>query len=82
MRLNVIAALRAPTIATISQKTWRQVGQPCTASIAPTKANGRAKIECSNLIISSVVRSLPAALPKIPGGTGGKDSLCGCPPMS
>ena len=60
MRLNVIAALRAPTIATISQKTCRHVGQPCTASIAPTKANGRAKIECSNLIISSVVRSLPA----------------------
>jgi hypothetical protein len=33
-------------------------GRPSAASIAPRKANGRAKSVCSNLIISSVVTSL------------------------
>ena len=68
MRLKVMAALRAPTMATISQKTCRQAGQPRAASIAPVSANGSAKTECSNLIISSVVRNF-AISPR--GGGGG-----------
>jgi len=75
MRLKVIAALRAPTIATINHRTCHHVGQPCTASIPPTKANGRAKIECSNLIISSVVWSLPVKPVAMPVGAGGSDSF-------
>ena len=66
MRLNVIAALRAPTMATISQKSCGSVGQPRTASNAPVSAKGKAKTECSNLIISSVVRIL-ASTPSLPG---------------
>ena len=78
MRLKVIAALRAPTMATISQSTCRQVGQPRTASMAPVSANGRAKIECSNFIISSVVRSFairPLAAGAPPAEVGGMGSL-------
>ena len=77
IRLNVIAALRAPTMATISQKSCRSVGQPRTASNAPVRAKGRAQTECSNLIISSVVpvlasRHLPCAgkAPPPPGAAG------------
>src|SRR6202011_571471 len=60
MRLMVIAAERAATIATTIHATCRNVGQPCretrAASSAPVSANGSAKTECSNLIISSTVR--------------------------
>src|SRR5215813_4101619 len=64
MRLTVIAAERAETIATTIQRIWRSVGQPCdvkrAASSAPVKANGNAKTECSNFIISRMVRMRPA----------------------
>src|SRR5580693_8241511 len=65
MRLIVIAKDRAPTIATMIHAICCQVGHAgpplfaCTvraASSAAVNANGRAKIECSNLIISSTVR--------------------------
>jgi hypothetical protein len=59
MRFMVMAAERAPTIATTIQRSWRQVGKAPAeraASSAPTSAKGRAKIECSNLIISSTMR--------------------------
>src|SRR5580704_13012125 len=58
MRLMVMAAERAPTMATIIQRICRQVGRPPptrAASSAPTNAKGRAKMECSNLIISRTV---------------------------
>src|SRR5450631_1856439 len=60
-----MAAERAPTMATTIQTICRSDGQPgwppCTlakraASSAPVSANGSAKTECSNLIISSTVR--------------------------
>src|SRR6185437_194591 len=58
MRLIVMAAERAPTMATMIQKICSHVGQ-CPASRAarraPTRANGRAKTECSILIISKTV---------------------------
>src|SRR3954452_7087888 len=54
-RLKAIAAERAPTIATTIQRSWRADGKPLAASMAPQSANGSAKIECSHLIISSVV---------------------------
>lgn len=57
-RLKVIAALLAPTMATPSQVTSRQVGHPRRASKAPVKAKGNAKTECSNRIISRVVLTL------------------------
>src|SRR5262249_28727814 len=57
-RLNAIAAERAATIATTIQNSWRSDGAPPAASMAPDNAKGRAKIECSHLIISSVVRKL------------------------
>src|SRR5579859_422478 len=64
MRLIVIAAERADTIATMIQATWRSVGQLCevkrAASNAPVSANGNANTECSNLIISRTVRMRPA----------------------
>ena len=82
MRLNVIAALRAPTMATISQKSCRSVGQPRTASSAPVSAKGKAKTECSNLIISSVVRVLASKpLPragKAPPARGAVDCCFAC----
>src|SRR5580704_19759760 len=68
MRFTVIAAERAATMATTIQTYWRSVGQPfggwCVAraaSSAPVSANGSAKTECSNLIISSTVRMRPAS---------------------
>jgi hypothetical protein len=64
MRFSVIAADLAATIATTIHKTCRSVGQPCkvarAASNAPVSANGSAKTECSNLIISRTVRMRPA----------------------
>src|SRR5882762_2538720 len=60
MRLTVMAALRAATMATMIQSNCFQVGQPWVlkraASRAPVRANGKAKTECSNLIISRMVR--------------------------
>jgi hypothetical protein len=38
--------------------SFDQAGQPSAASIAPHKANGSAKIECSHLIISIVAAVL------------------------
>ena len=55
-RLNAIAHERAATIATTIQPSVRQRGSPPAASSTAVSANGRAKIECSHLIISSVVR--------------------------
>src|SRR5579883_3340176 len=66
MRLSVMAAERAATMATTIHRIWRHVGQPCTvaraASNAPVSAKGSANTECSNLIISRIVRMrLPMA---------------------
>src|SRR5262249_29665852 len=66
MRLIVIAALRAATMATMIQSSCRQVGQPLlvkrAASNAPVRAKGRANTECSNLIISRTVRRRPCVV--------------------
>src|ERR1043166_6497474 len=56
MRLNAIAAERAPTIATIIHRICHGDGSPFAASTAPRKANGNAKSVCSILIISRVKR--------------------------
>src|SRR3954464_3531743 len=53
-RLNAIAAERAEIMATTIQSTWWIDGIPFAASMAPQNAKGRAKMECSHLIISSV----------------------------
>src|SRR5579875_1203492 len=60
-RLNAIAADRALTMQTIIHASTRAGGHPPAASTAPVSANGRAKIECSHLIISSVMRVLRSA---------------------
>ncbi len=64
MRLRVMAADRAATMAITIHKTCRNVGQLCwlarAASNAPVSANGKANTECSNLIISRIVRMRPA----------------------
>src|SRR5256885_12939355 len=64
MRLMVMAAERAETMATTIQRIWRHEGQPCevnrAASSAPVSAKGSAKMECSNLIISRTVPMRPA----------------------
>src|SRR5690242_13992322 len=62
IRLNVMAAERAATIATMIQAKRRPksfIWNPASrqASSAPVKANGNANTECSNLIMSSVRRS-------------------------
>src|SRR5580692_5384319 len=69
MRFMAMAAERAATMATTIQTYWRSVGQPfggwCVARAArsaPVSANGSAKMECSNLIISSTVRMRPGIL--------------------
>ena len=54
-RLNAIAALRAPTMATRIHVSCHQRGNPPLASNAPIKANGNANTVCSNLIISNVI---------------------------
>src|SRR2546425_11043257 len=60
MRFTVMAAERAPIMATMMQRCCRSAGQECAvtraASSAPVSANGRANTECSNLIISRTVR--------------------------
>src|SRR5579859_4322367 len=75
MRLMVIAAERAETIATTIQRICGSVGQPCdvkrAARSAPVSAKGSAKIECSNLIISRIVRMRPAMI------ASGLRFLCG-----
>ena len=53
-----MAAERAETIQTTIQPRTRSGGHPFAASTAPVSAKGRAKIECSHLIISSVMRVL------------------------
>ena len=71
IRFIVIAAERAPTMATTIQAICTQEGQaPANraASSAPTNANGSANTECSILIISKTVRMrlikvAPASLP-------------------
>ncbi len=55
MRLNAMAAERAETMHSTIQPSWDARGMPPAASMAPHKANGSAKIECSHLIISSVI---------------------------
>ena len=54
-RLKPIAADLAPTMATTIQKACRSEGSPPSASNAPVNANGRAKMVCSNLIISRMI---------------------------
>ncbi len=49
---------RSAAMQRIIQKTLRPSGHPAAASIAPASAKGRAKMECSHLIISSVVPTL------------------------
>ena len=53
--LNAMAADRAVTMQTTIQNNFRQGGHPPAANIAPERAKGSAKMECSHLIISSVV---------------------------
>src|SRR5205823_662156 len=62
IRLNVIAADRAATIAIMihakrgpKSSIWKPASRQ--ASSAPVKANGNANTECSNLIMSSVRRN-------------------------
>src|SRR5215472_13413738 len=57
-RLKAMAAERAETMHRTIQPSLAAVGIPPAASIAAQSANGRAKIECSHLIISSVVLML------------------------
>ena len=57
-RLKAMAQDRAATMATRIQPTVRQAGKPLAARIVAVRAKGRAKMECSHLIISSVVRVL------------------------
>src|SRR5215469_5283656 len=58
MRLNAMAADRAETMQSTIQPSLAAVGMPPAASMAAHRANGSAKIECSHLIISSVVLML------------------------
>ena len=58
-RLNAMAAERAETMATTIHPSCRHAGKPPAASMAPQSANGSAKIECSHLIISSVIFRFP-----------------------
>src|SRR5260370_31207550 len=54
-RLKAIAAERAETMHSPIQPSCAAVGKPPAASNAPHKAKGRAKIECSHLIMSRVI---------------------------
>src|SRR5947209_12469289 len=58
MRLNAMAAERAETMHNTIHPSLAAVGIPPAASMAAQRANGRAKMECSHLIISSVVLML------------------------
>jgi hypothetical protein len=51
-----MAAERAETMATSIQSSVERLGMPCAASKAAVSAKGSAKMECSDLIISSVMR--------------------------
>src|ERR1700733_7278805 len=68
-RLKAIAADRAAIIATTIHARARQLGNPCAASNMAVRANGNAKIECSHLIISSVV-PIFLRIPAIPSSDG------------
>src|ERR1051326_81200 len=57
-RLNAMAAERAETMHKTIHPSLAAVGIPPAASIAAQSANGSAKMECSHLIISSVVLTL------------------------
>jgi hypothetical protein len=57
-----MAAERAATMQRMIQPSFDQDGQPSAARTAAVKANGRAKIECSHLIISSVTAVLLSRL--------------------
>src|SRR4029077_17072867 len=57
-RLNAMAAERAATMATTIHASACPLGRPLAASIAPQRAKGSTKIECSHLIISRVTRKL------------------------
>ena len=67
-RLKAIAEERAATMATRIHATVRAAGNPLAANSTAVSAKGSAKIECSHLIISSVVR----VLAKMPGIDGPK----------
>src|SRR5436305_9965086 len=54
-RLKAMAAERAETMHRTIQPSCAAVGMPPAASMAPHRAKGRAKMECSHLIISNVV---------------------------
>src|SRR6266567_5884543 len=58
-RLNAMAQERAAIIATRIHAMVRRAGRPPAARIVAVSAKGSAKMECSHLIISSVVRVLP-----------------------
>ena len=58
IRLNAMAALRAPTMASRIHNSLDLFGTPPEARMALNKANGKAKTVCSNLIISRVVLKL------------------------
>src|SRR6202011_1926122 len=55
-RLKAMAAERAETMATTIHNNCGPPGTPLAASMAPHRANGSAKTECSHLIISRVTR--------------------------
>src|SRR5229473_5739120 len=69
MRFTVMAAERAPIMATMIQRICRSAGQECAvtraARRAPVSANGSANTECSNLIISSTVRIRPGLIARL-----------------
>ena len=82
-RLNAIAALRAPTIATTIHTTVRHGGIPRAASNMPRNANGSANSVCSILIISGTVRRR-APRPEGAGAAGLVPAVSGlgCTPLS
>ena len=51
-RFAAIANVRNVTIATITHPNSIQFGQPSATMNAAATANGKAKIECSNLMVS------------------------------
>src|SRR5437016_5069237 len=57
-RLKAMAAERADTMHKAIQPSCATEGIPPAASMAAHRANGRAKTECSHLIISSVIPML------------------------
>src|SRR2546421_12269623 len=57
-RLKAMAAERADTMHRTIQPSCANEGTPPAASMAAHRANGRAKTECSHLIISSVIPML------------------------